>query len=176
MGTKVSTAIAQALTDLGVNTITNVPGFGGSEVLEDYKILAQKNTPISFNEEVAYTIAHGSSIAGVRSAAIMKTQGLAKAANSIVDSLYTDITAGFVVFVFDDKSGRHSDNIMEPIPFLKGLALHHKYAESDNIYQEVIDAYSESEKRKAPFALIVNADDVNNVIYFERSAELKKSF
>lgn len=176
MKANVSHIIAQGLIDLGVEVVTNVPGHGGSQTLTAYNELAMKNISHSFHEEVAYTIAHGASIVGIRSAALIKSQGVAKAANSVVDSLYTRLTAGFVVFVFDDQVGSHSDNIMEIEPMLEGMNFPSLRCSKENAYNDLIQAYEKSEKLKLPVALIVNAFDVDMESEFEQMNNLKKSF
>ena len=72
----VADAIAYALNDLGVKVLTHVPGFGGSETFQSFKNIGMKNPPISFNEEVAFSIAHGGSMVGQRAALLTKSQGL----------------------------------------------------------------------------------------------------
>lgn len=173
MKATVSNTIAYTLQDLGVEIITHVPGFGGSEVFESYKHINQKNPPISFHEEVAYTICHGASIVGKRSACLIKAQGIAKAANSVVDSLYTSVNAGFVTFIFDDNVGNHSDNIMETEALLKGLSLPYIISDSITIYDDVVSAFHKSETIKLPVAIIVNAAEILNEVEFERQSYRK---
>jgi TPP-dependent indolepyruvate ferredoxin oxidoreductase alpha subunit len=175
MKATVSDTIAYALQDLGVDIITHVPGYGGSEAFESYKKLNMKNPPISFHEEVAYTICHGASIVGKRSACLIKAQGIAKAANSVVDSLYTSVTAGFVSFIFDDYVGAHSDNIMETESLLKGLSLPYIVADSITIYDDVVRAFHNSELINLPVAIIVNASEILNETEFEQQ-DFKKHF
>ncbi len=141
MKATVADTIAYALQDLGVNILTHVPGYGGTETFESYKKINMRNPQISFHEEVAYTICHGASIVGKRSACLIKAQGVAKAANSVIDSLYTSVTAGFVTFIFDDNIGSHSDNIMETEALLKGLSLPYIIADTITIYDDVINAF-----------------------------------
>ena len=173
MKATVSDAIGYALQDLGVDILTHVPGYGGSEAFESYKKINLKTPPIAFHEEVAYTIAHGASIVGKRSACLIKAQGLAKAANSVVDSLYTSVTAGFVTFIFDDSAGNHSDNIMETESLLKGLSMQYIVADSITIYDDVISSFLKSEKSKLPIAIIVNASEILNEIEFEQQSYRK---
>jgi TPP-dependent indolepyruvate ferredoxin oxidoreductase alpha subunit len=175
MKATVSDAIAFALKDLGVDVVTHVPGFGGSETFESYKKVNMKNPPISFHEEVAYTICHGASVVGKRSACLIKAQGLAKAANSVIDSLYTSITAGFVTFIFDDNVGNHSDNIMETEALLKGLSLPYLISDSITIYDDVINAFQQSEKRSMPYAIIINAAEILTETQFEEQS-FRRSF
>lgn len=175
MKATVSDAIGYALKDLGVEVITHVPGYGASEAFQSYNQINMKRFPISFHEEVAYTISHGASIVGKRSACLIKAQGFAKAANSVIDSLYTSISAGFVTIIFDDKTGAHSDNIMEIEKLLRGMVFPYIKAEMDAIYDDIVHAYQESEKTKLPCVLIVDADDIEKEIEFEQH-NLKKNF
>lgn len=168
-------AIGHALQDLGVNIVTHVPGYGASEAFLSYNTINFKRFPISFHEEVAYTISHGASIAGKRSACLIKAQGFAKAANSVIDSLYTSITAGFVTIIFDDKTGKHSDSVMEIEKLLRGMVFPYVKAESENIYDDLVNAFQESEKTHFPYVLIVDSDDIEKMIEFENQ-NLAKSF
>ena len=72
MKAKLSEAIAQALNDIGADVVTHVPGFGASEAFQNYNIIKMTRSPEYFNEEVAYAIAFGASIAGKRSDSLMK--------------------------------------------------------------------------------------------------------
>lgn len=164
-------AIAYALLDLGVEIVTHVPGYGGSETFQAYNTLSQKRLPHSYHEEPAYTIAHSASMLGKRSAVLIKVHGLTKAANSVTDSLYTEICSGFVTLLFEDKSGRHSDNIMEASPILAGISMPFKIAKTENLYDEVVASFLESEMKKMPVALIINSLDVKNEITFERKPQ-----
>lgn len=166
MKTSVSDAIGHALKDLGVDIVTHVPGYGASEAFSSYNAVTLKRLPMSFHEEVAYTISHGASIVGKRSACLIKAQGFAKAANSVTDSLYTSITAGFVTLIFDDEKGTHSDNVLEIEKLLRGIAFPYIKAESEVIYDNLIHAFHLSEKSNSPVALIINADDISKVIEF----------
>lgn len=176
MRSKLSDAIGHALNDLGVDIVTHVPGYGATEAFESYNNIKMKRAYISFNEEVAYTIAHGASIAGKRSAALLKTHGLMKAANSVIDSMYTSNTAGFVIILFEDKLGEHSDNILEIEPILTGMSLPFKYGSPDSIYTNVIDCYYESEARNLPVVLIIDSALHMKEVEFEQNNTLKKSF
>lgn len=168
--------IVQALNDVGVEVVTHVPGYGASEVFQSYNELNMRNLKYSFHEEVAYTISHGASIVGKRSVVLLKAHGLMKAANSVTDSLYTEPTAGFVTIIFDDKSGKHSDSILEITPILEGMNMPFIYAKDETIYNDVVNAFIESERRKMPVALIVDALSMKNEIEFTPQPNLKKNF
>jgi len=176
MRTTLSEAIAHALIDLGIDVITHVPGHGATEAFESYNQIKMKRAFVSFNEEVAYTISHGASIAGKRSVSLMKTHGLMKAANSVIDSMYTNITAGFVIILFEDKTGEHSDNIFDIRPVLKGLSLPYKVASCEIIYQDIFSCYQVSELRRQPIVLLVNSETYLQETEFEPDLSLKKNF
>ncbi|PKL82768.1 MAG: hypothetical protein CVV24_08405 [Ignavibacteriae bacterium HGW-Ignavibacteriae-3] len=176
MKTTAAKALAQALADLGVQVVTHVPGYGGTEVFQEFNEINRTRYQYSFHEEPAYTISHSASILGKRSASLMKVHGITKAANSVMDSLYTETTAGFVTFLFEDRSGKHSDSILEAAPILNGFSMPFNTAKTENIYNDVIDAYEESEKRKLPFALIVDSLEIGREINFLQKENLKKTF
>ncbi len=153
-------AAALAIRDAGAEIVTNVPGFGGTEVFAALRGASSRPYPISFHEEVAFSIAHGASIVGKRSATLMKAHGLAKAANSVVDALSAGTTAGFVVFVFEDREGKHSDNVFDTAALLRGLGIPYRVATSDSIYHEILDAFNWSESMQLPVALLMNASEI----------------
>ncbi len=106
-------ALSAALAQFPV--VTHVPGFGATQVF------APLERPISFHEEVAWTVAHGAALAGVRAAALFKAHGFLKAANSLCTSLTCGTTAALVGLVFEDPTARHSDNVLEGAPVLRAL-------------------------------------------------------
>jgi TPP-dependent indolepyruvate ferredoxin oxidoreductase alpha subunit len=160
MKDNVAYLIAQALNDASAGVVTNVPGFGGSQVFEALSTISSAVYLPSFHEEVAYSIAHGASLVGQRSATLIKAHGLAKAVNSVVDSLSTGVRAGFVVLVFDDKQGKHSDNIFDVAGLLKGLAIPFQSPKASGLYHEVINAFERSENLGLPVAVLIDCDDL----------------
>ncbi|MGK9477781.1 thiamine pyrophosphate-dependent enzyme [Melioribacter sp. OK-6-Me] len=169
-------ALGQALHDNGVEVVTFVPGFGASETFMSYNEIAGKIGKISYHEEVAYTISHGASIIGKRSALLCKSHGVMKAANSITDSLYTSPAAGLVLFVFEDFTGKHSDNILDIYPILRSINIPVIKADKTKIYDDVHTAYQLSEKTKLPAALLIDAMTINEPCTFEPRLDLKKNF
>ena len=75
MNRTVSEAIGQACFDAGVKVITYVPGQGGNEVFDDFCKISGQDYPVSFNEEVAFSMSHGAAICGSRAATIIKSHG-----------------------------------------------------------------------------------------------------
>jgi len=96
---RVANIIARGLYDSGVSVITSVPASKCSEIFQIFCKTGGYNPLYSFNEEAAYTIAHGAAITGQRAAMVIKAHGIAKAANSVVDSLTAGTTGGFLVRV-----------------------------------------------------------------------------
>ena len=176
MKTKVYEAIAQALSDIGADVVTHVPGYGASEAFQSYNIINMKKSPEYFNEEVAYAVAYGASIAGKRSATLIKSHGFMKAANAASDSLYANLNAGFVTIIFEDKDGSHSDNVLEIKPVLKALSFPYKSCTEKDVYEHVVKAFQVSENKKMPVVLLVDSADINKETEFEQQTNLKKSF
>ena len=114
--------------------------------------------------------------AAKRSAALMKAHGFMKAMNSITDALYSEVTAGFVSIIFEDGSGKHSDSILEITPILEGMAIPFIQSTTVTIYDDVLNAFDESEKRKMPVAILVNSLDLNKEVLFDQKQNLRKSF
>lgn len=160
MSQQIADSLARAILDARTGVVTHVPGRGGTEVFAAYCAMAQQPHAISFHEEVAYTIAHGASLVGKRSAAIIKAHGLVKAANSVLDSLFAGTTAGFLVLVFEDPNANSSDSIFDAGAFLDGVGIPYHRAESATMYQEVLCGFEASERMRLPYALLINADDV----------------
>jgi len=154
---RIDEAVAWALQDAGVKLVTHVPATGTTPLFDVYNRLSATAPSYAFNEELAYTMAHGAALAGVRSAAVIKSHGLAKAANSVIDSLTLGTTAGFVAVVTDDPHGRHSDNIFDLEMFLKGTGMPFKKAERDTVYDALIESFLWSEELGTPVALFVDS-------------------
>jgi len=162
-----SRAIAEALADAGVELATHVPGFGAIQTFDAFCDFTKKSFATSFHEEAAYGVAHGAAVAGMRSAVIIKSHGLAKAMNAVMDSLSAGVTAGLVILVFEDPSGSHSDNIMDVQPLIKGAGLPYRIGDASTAYEDVVASIEESEHLQLPCAIIFNADDIDEMSTFE---------
>lgn len=164
----VDEAVALALKDAGVKVATHVPATGATTLFDAFNRLAGVAPAYAFNEELAYTMAHGAALAGVRSAALIKSHGLAKAANSVIDSLTLGTTAGFVALVLDDPKGMHSDNIFDLDAFLRGTGLPFKRAGRETIYEDLMESLLWSEDLGVPVALFVDGQIVPQKTAFRR--------
>ncbi|MCX5795999.1 MAG: thiamine pyrophosphate-dependent enzyme [Elusimicrobia bacterium] len=158
--TALTRAIAAALVDAGARVVTNVPATGVTEVFDAFCDLSGQPKTYSYNEEVAYTVAHGAAIGGVRSAAVLKSHGFAKAANSVIDSLTAGNTAGFVVLVFNDESGEHSDTDFDTLPFVRGTKLPVVVPKPGAAYEDVLQAFRTSERLRVPVAVVLDSNDL----------------
>ena len=161
-------AIATALADAGVRIATHVPASGAVEVFDAFCARTGQPRIYSYNEETAHAIAHGAAIGGIRSAAILKSHGFAKAANSIVDSIVAGHTAGFVVLVFDDPTGAHSDTVLDTKALVAGTGIRHVRPAPETAYAEVLRAFHTSEQLRAPVAVILDADDLAKPVAIAR--------
>ncbi|MHB8907652.1 MAG: thiamine pyrophosphate-dependent enzyme [Syntrophales bacterium] len=165
---RIDKALAWALQDAGVKVVTHVPATGATAIFDAYNGLTGGTPCYSFNEEVAFTMAHGAALAGARSAAVIKSHGLAKAANSVIDCLTLGTTAGFVAVVLDDPAGRHSDNIFGLEEFLKGTGMPFRKAGRETVYADLLECLLWSEALRTPVALFVTSDLVSQETACER--------
>lgn len=155
--------IAHAIYDAGARVVTHVPGVGGTEIFAAFCEISPETHQRSFHEEVAYSIAHGASLVGQRSATLIKAHGLAKAPNSVIDSLSAGTTAGFVGLVFDDRLAKHSDSIFNVAVLLQGLGIPYRRLQMKDAYWEVQDAFTWSEALQLPVALLIDTDNLGEV-------------
>jgi len=157
-------SIARALFDYGVKVVTSVPASGANEVFDQFNLISGQHNPVSFNEEPAYSIVHGAALTGTRAAALVKSHGIIKAGNSVSDSLFAGTVAGMLAVIFTDKSGLHSDSILEIEPFLEGIGLPYEVADSANMYGQVIELLQRSEKLALPHALVVDTEEIQKTV------------
>lgn len=147
--------IAMSLEANNFDSVFNVPGFGGTEVLDILQKNNKLKTFINLNEEAAFSISYGVSSNGKRSALLIKSQGFAKAANAITSSLSTETTSANIVFVFDDTQGKSSDNILSTTKLINGTETPLvKIGKSPSI--DIGSAILLSEKLKLPVAILID--------------------
>jgi len=114
-------ALAQGAYEAGVKVAASYPGTPATEVLETLAKFHEVDSQWSVNEKVAYEVALGASIAGVRSIFSAKHVGLNVAMDSIMTSAYTGVGAGFVIVSADDP-GLHSSQNEQDNRILAGFA------------------------------------------------------
>ena len=152
--------MAHALAACDVNVVTSVPGYGATQAFNALAELRGGGS-FSYHEEVAFNMAHGAALAGTRGAFLTKVHGLFKAANALYDSLTSGTLAGFVILVFEDKLGAHSDNVVEVIPFLEAARVPYSRASARDAYAVIVDAVRDSERRGLPHVVVLDAADAD---------------
>lgn len=104
-------AIARGAFEAGVKIATAYPGTPSTEILEflarDYKEIDSSWSP---NEKVAYEVAYGAALAGVRSLVCMKHVGVNVAADPLFTSVLTGTNRGLVIVSADDPGMHSSQN------------------------------------------------------------------
>ena len=103
-------ALAHSAYEVGLSVACAYPGTPSSEILETLAGFDGIDTQWSVNEKVAYEVALGAAIGGVRSLFACKHVGLNVAMDPLMTSAYTGIKAGFVVVVADDPGMHSSQN------------------------------------------------------------------
>ena len=151
---KTSQTLALTLQKLQVKVVTHVPGYGATQVFQEWNQIATA-TSFSFHEEMAFTIAHGAALAGSRAAVLIKGHGFAKAGNSVLDAVTAGTLAGLVIMVFDDRTGSHSDSIVDVETLVQGFHLPH--LKCSHRLQEIEQAFQVSEQMQLPVAVSIDA-------------------
>ena len=161
-------AVGQALSDAGAGVVTTVPATDDVQIFDTYCEESGRTPFYSFNEEVAFTVAHAAALYGTRSATVIKSHGLAKASNSVVDALTCGTTAGLVVVSVNDMYGKGSETMFESLPFTRGLEIPMRKPCVRDIYREVQEAFEQSERMELPVVVYVEREQLNIGISVKR--------
>ncbi len=106
-------AIARGALEAGVGVATAYPGTPSSEIVESL-MQAKEHYNIyvewSINEKVAFEVAYGAAISGVKALVAMKHVGLNVAADPFMSSAYTGVRESLVIVTADDPSMLSSQN------------------------------------------------------------------
>ncbi len=106
-------AIARGAIEAGVGLAAAYPGTPSSEIMETIATAAPKlgfHAEWSTNEKVAFEVAAGGAIAGVRSLTAMKNAGLNWVMDMFMTLVYGGVRGGFVIVVADDPDAHYSSN------------------------------------------------------------------
>jgi len=150
-------AVAELCASARIDVVTAVPGHGVSACFGAVQARSGKPGPWSFHEEVAYSMAHGASLAGGRALCMMKTHGFLKAANAISDSLYSGARAALVLLAFHDPTGEHSDTHLEIEPVARALSVPVRRPAFGDFPAAFEEAVTEAERARLPQLLIADA-------------------
>ncbi len=105
-------AVAMGLTDGGVKYTTNYPGFNSQNIFK-----AMGGGEISTNESLACEMAYGASLAGTRSATMMKNTGLSSCADIFIHTVFAGVNSGMVLVICDDLETVSSPERQDSRPF-----------------------------------------------------------
>ncbi|MCR4402690.1 MAG: thiamine pyrophosphate-dependent enzyme [Firmicutes bacterium] len=103
-------AIARGAYEAGVGVACGYPGTPSTEIIERMKTFDGVYVEWSPNEKVAFEVALGAAIAGVRALVAMKHVGLNVAADPLFTAAYTGVNAGLVIVSADDPGMHSSQN------------------------------------------------------------------
>ncbi|AQT68289.1 2-oxoacid ferredoxin oxidoreductase [Anaerohalosphaera lusitana] len=103
-------AVAFGAYEAGMQVACAYPGTPSTEILEAIAEFPEIDAQWSVNEKVAYEVALGAAVGGVRSLYACKHVGLNVAMDPLMTSSYTGINAGFVIVVCDDPGMHSSQN------------------------------------------------------------------
>ncbi len=106
-------AIARGALEAGVDVTASYPGTPASEIMETLAQVAPKlgfHAEWSTNEKVAFEVAAGASLTGVRALTSMKNAGLNWVMDMFMTLVYSGVRGGFVIAVADDPDAHYSSN------------------------------------------------------------------
>jgi len=106
-------AIARGAIEAGVQVAASYPGTPASEIMETLARVAPKlgfHAEWSTNEKVAFEVAAGAAITGVRALTSMKNAGLNWCMDMFMTLVYGGVRGGFVIVVADDPDAHYSSN------------------------------------------------------------------
>ena len=103
-------ALARGAWESGLAVACAYPGTPSTEILEALAEYKELDVQWSVNEKVAYEVAYGAAVGGVRSLFACKHVGLNVAMDPLMTSSYAGVTSGFVIVVCDDPEMHSSQN------------------------------------------------------------------
>jgi indolepyruvate ferredoxin oxidoreductase alpha subunit len=95
-------AVARGAWEAGVQVAAAYPGTPSTEIVTNLARYDGVYAEWSTNEKVAYEVAFGAAVGGVRALTAMKSAGASVAADPLISSVYTGICGGLVVVVAGD--------------------------------------------------------------------------
>jgi indolepyruvate ferredoxin oxidoreductase, alpha subunit len=95
-------AVARGAWESGVKVAAAYPGTPSTEIVTSLARYEGVYAEWSTNEKVAYEVAFGASMGGVRALTAMKSAGASVAADPLITSVYSGVCAGLVVVVAGD--------------------------------------------------------------------------
>jgi indolepyruvate ferredoxin oxidoreductase alpha subunit len=154
-------AIARGAVEAGVQVATSYPGTPSSEILEAIASVSRKlgiYAEWSTNEKVAFEVAIGAAISGVRAISSMKHVGVNWAADPLFSVNQTGVIGGLVLVTADDPGAYASQNeqdnryyaLMSELPMLEP-------ADVQEAKDMTVKAFDISEELELPVMLRLTA-------------------
>lgn len=169
-------ALVQGCLDAGVRVVASYPGSPSSGVVERLARLAKAcgiHVEWSTNERVAFEVAVGASIAGVRSLAAMKGVGFNVALDPMTVANLCGVRGGLVILLGDDPGAWASQNDQDTralVAFAE-LPLLEPSSPAEG-YRMLFNAFALSERHSLPVVLREvrrYAEDVEEAVFPEGS-------
>lgn len=147
-------ALAHGAYEAGVKVAASYPGTPATEILQTLSSWKEIKSQWSVNEKVAFEVAYGAAVGGVRSLYISKHVGLNVAMDPLMSASYTGVNAGFVIVVGDDPGIHSSQNEQDT----RWVARYAKLpliepSNGEEAYQFIKKAFSISERFDTPVLL-----------------------
>ncbi len=148
-------AVTRGAVEAGVKVVSGYPGTPATEILEGFVEYPHVHAEWSCNEKVAMEVAQGASLAGVRSMAVMKHNGINVATDMIMHLNFTGVNGGMVMISADDPGGLSSQNEQDSRLLVHGYAGLPVFdpCSAAEAKQMTKDAYELSEKTQMCFVL-----------------------
>jgi len=147
-------AIARGAVEAGVKVVAGYPGTPSSEILSTIARDAKKygmHVEWSTNEKVAYEVAYGAALSGVRALMTTKHLGVNVLSDALLVSAYTGVNGGLVIVTADDIHPFSSQNAEDTRYYAKISKI--PCIEPSNVQEAkdmIIEAFELSEELQLP--------------------------
>ena len=154
-------AVARGAVEAGVQVASSYPGTPSSEILEAIASVSRKlgiYAEWSTNEKVAFEVAIGAAISGVRAIATMKSVGVNWAADPLFSINQTGVVGGLVLVTADDPGAYASQNEQDNRFYaLASELLMFEPADVQEAKEMTVKAFDVSEELELPVMLRLTA-------------------
>ncbi len=169
----VAEAVATALYDAGVETLTFSPAVGVATIAEIFAQKGGKSEQFSA-PETALALAIGDSMQGKRAGLLLSHEQFMREAGVLLQAALWGSNAGVVIVVVTDNASRYSSSTFDADSIGSLVHLPFFAANSSNAYESTNDAMLTSEKLKIPFMLFVDIDELTKPTIKNRIVALSK--
>lgn len=144
-------AAARGIYEAGAKVASAYPGTPSTEIIEQLASYDGIYAEWAPNEKVAFEVAYGAAIAGVRAVAAMKHVGLNVAADPLFTASYSGVNGGFVIISADDPSMHSSQNEQDNRHYAKAAKVPmFEPADGQECLNMMVEAFDVSERFDTP--------------------------